>query len=310
MAMFTPSGDFESAVAQARRDVQHWRAARGKSDDWRNDPKWAEWAGDKLPEMMRDRELTIRSLDSPDVGIRLTAACLLAQYWPANERFAPHVLRVAFEDPAPAVRGAALYALCRVRRDVSDPTGFLQKLLAALFPPLPDDVRAKASSDVDDTRRRIDAGFTAMWDRKAGIHAARMRESRAAAESYLAHRDPQLRRTALSTLAHYWKPDKEFEEACEQMVFQDSDAEVRSLALACLACCYSGSDDPRVGRLAAQLVRDDTLPEKLRVAGYRALFTIRGMPSKWILSTCPSRSFRFPEDVDWAFVNTFLDRAE
>ena len=301
MAIFTPSGDFESALDRARLDMESWCAARGEKED----AKWAEWAGDKLPEMMRDRELTIRLLESPDVAIRMAAASLLTRYWWANGRLAPHLLRVAFEDSEPAVRGAALCALSRAKQHVSDQTGFVRRLLAELFPPPADDVRAKVSREVEEVKRSVNAENMAVWEQSAGCHAARMRESRAIAESYLSHRERELRCTALSILCKYWKPDKSFEEACERLVFHDPDVEVRSLALACLACCYSGSDDHRIGRLAARLVLDESAPHGLRRAAHLALFTIRGMPTKALLNACSSR-FRFPEDVDWEFVDTFL----
>lgn len=303
MATFMPSGDFESVISQARLDVACWRAMQGEAKNAR----WAEWAGDKLPEMMRDRELAIRSLDSQDIEIRLTAACLFAGYWWASECFAPHVLRVAFEDPAPAVRGAALYALLRVRKHVSDPSGFLRRLLAELFPPPPSDTIAEVSRWLEETKQRVNASKAARWEQLAGCHATRMRENHATAESYLAHPDEQVRCAALSVLRDLWKPDRGFEEACERLIYEDPSVKVRSLALACLACCYSGSDDHRVGRLAAQFVVDDSAPHRLRVAAHLALFTIRGMSTKALLKLCSPR-FRFPDDVDWAFVNTFVDR--
>ena len=65
-----------------------------------------------------------------------------------------------------------------------------------------------------------------MWENLAGSHAAAMIESRASAESYLAH-PAQVRLAALLVLKHHWKPDKSFAQACERMVLDDPDAKVR-----------------------------------------------------------------------------------
>ncbi|HUY89121.1 MAG TPA: HEAT repeat domain-containing protein [Pirellulales bacterium] len=150
-----------------------------------------------------------------------------------------------------------------------------------------------------------------MWERCAGSHAERMRESRTAAESFLGHPDPNLRRAALMALRSHWGlgRDKDFAATCERLVFEDPDVEVRSLAIGFLSLCYSGSDDSHVGRLTAHLVVDDSAPRELRATAYRALIVIRGLPTRAFTAAFRSKS-RFPEGVDWAFVDTFLDRGE
>lgn len=301
MNSFIPPGDPEGALHQARLDVESWYRVRGEKKDMR----WAEWAGDKLGEMMRDREATIRALRSPHIHLRLAAASLAAEYWPSHERFAPEVLRLAFQDSESSVRGAALYAIWLVKHHVSDPTGFLRQLFAELFPLPPEDVRAEILRGVRERKRRTVAVVGGRWEGMAGIHAAAMGESRAAAESYLSHPDPKLRRAALLAIKYHWTPDEAFKGHCERLVSEDHDVEVRSLALTCLAGCYSQSDDARIGRLAAQLVVDESAPRDLRLSAYSALFTIRGMPTEAVLAAHRSRS-RFPENIDWEFVDTFL----
>jgi len=152
MTVFEPSRDLEGAAAQARSDFESWRRVRGD----KKDARWAEWAGDDLAAMMRDREATIRLLKSETVRLRLAAASLLAEYWPASERATPEVLRAAFDDPEPAVRGAALYAVWSSRRYVSDPSGFLHRLFPRLFsPPTPreDDIKAARRQVAEGARR-------------------------------------------------------------------------------------------------------------------------------------------------------------
>ena len=72
-----------------------------------------------------------------------------------------------------------------------------------------------------------------------------------------------------------------------------------------IASCYIRTDDSRIGALAARLVYDDSEPEELRITAYRSLFTVRGMPADEFLQAA-SAKFRFPEDVDWPFVDTYL----
>jgi len=306
MTVFEPSRDLEGALAQARSDFESWRQVRGV----KKDARWAEWAGDELAAMMRDREATIRLLKSETVRLRLAAASLLAEYWPASEQVASEVMRSAFEDPEPAVRGAALYALWTSMFYVSDPSGFLGQLFARLFSPLPDDDAIKEMlRQVGERRRRRQEVARNMWGRCAGMHAERMCESRPVAESYLADPDPNLRRAALMSLRSHWRlgRDKDFGETCERLVFEDPDVEVRSLALGFLSLCYLDSDDSRVGCLAAQLVVDDSAPRKLRATAYLALIVIRGLPIDAFIAASRSSS-RFPEGVDWAFVDSFLRR--
>jgi len=306
MESFIPPSDLEGAIRQAGRDVECWRRARGKKADG----KWAECAVDKdsLALMMRNREATTRSLDSPNVGIRLAAASLLADCWTGNERFTAQLLRLAFHDSESLVRGAAIHALWLVKHHVTDATGFLHKFFDELFPLPPKEVRAELLRGLREGRRLRLGAMEARWRDLAGTHAAAMAESRTAAESYLSHRDPKLRRAALLALKYHWTPDEAFAGYCERLVFEDQNVDVLSLALSCLAGCYSHSDDQRVGRLAAQIVLDDSAPKRLRATAYCALFTIRGMPTKAFLTAHRSSSSRFPENIDWAFVDSFVHR--
>jgi hypothetical protein len=52
-------------------------------------------------------------------------------------------------------------------------------------------------------------------------------------------------------------------------------------------------------------VYDASSPAELRVAAYHALFKIRGMPFE-VARRVRLPEFRFPENVDWAFVDSFI----
>ena len=129
MIIFKPNEDLPAALERAQRDVLAWCGVRGRDKE----AKWAEWAGSDLQVMLRERNATIRFLQSPETGLRLAAVALVAEYWPANGVFAADTLRLAFEDPDPRIRGAALVALTPFGRYIADPSGFLPALLRQLF---------------------------------------------------------------------------------------------------------------------------------------------------------------------------------
>jgi hypothetical protein len=80
---------------------------------------------------------------------------------------------------------------------------------------------------------------------------------------------------------------------------------VRLQALAALSGYYLHTDDRRIGEMVARMVYDDSSPLELRRDAYQTLFSIRGMPTDALLKAA-SPAFRFPEDVDRAFVESFL----
>lgn len=140
----------------------------------------------------------------------------------------------------------------------------------------------------------------------------RLYESRVSAESYLTHQDPKLRWAAIAMIAHHWGLDDVLKAACERLALDDPDANVRALAVSHLAHCYYQTDDPRVSRMIAHVVYNNAKPQVLRRAAYSALFDLRRSGrlevAKRHLPTVAG--FKFPDDVDWRFVDTFLFRAE
>ncbi|SRR5579875_1172457 len=137
----------------------------------------------------------------------------------------------------------------------------------------------------------------------AGPILYEMLESRAKTERYLDDPNPKNRCIAICLIDHHWGPDERFAIKCEKLIREDSDPEVRGCAVSCLGAYYGESNDVRIGRLFAELVFEESEPTLVREAAYRALFSLRGLP----IVFWPSLSrFRFPDDVDWVFVRTFL----
>lgn len=130
MITFTPHDALAALLAQAQRDVEAWREVRGNDKE----PPWSVWAGDQLERMRRSRKATSDHLNAPETNLRLAAISLVAEHWLAGRQFASDVLRLAFHDAEPAIRGAALTALQLNSQHIVDATRTLRKLLAELFP--------------------------------------------------------------------------------------------------------------------------------------------------------------------------------
>ena len=295
MITFMPRQEFHNALEQARSDFAEWARIRN-SPDPKNDRDF----------LMLNRQATMRTLQSIESSVRLAGISLVADYWPCNEQFAAEVLRLAFEDPESAIRGGAVLALLHHKQFINDPTGFLRRLLTQLFPSPPSQVISERKAALLEKMAAVSKECKTWWQEMAGEHSSCMEQSRMIAESYLDHPDPMLRQAALLAIMHEWKPDEEFVRRCESLLCEDPDVGVQSVAMSCLASCFKGSDDTRIGRLTARLVYDNTNEVRLRRAAYASLFTIRGMPSKLVVQAT-SPTFLFPEEVNWEFVDSFLD---
>jgi hypothetical protein len=302
VCVFTPRDEFPATLSRARADWNAWSSAR-RGD---KEAKLAEWAGEGLKKMKCEVDATLLSFTSPETSVRLAAVSLVAEHWLGPERFAAEVLRLAFEDPDPAVRGGALFALSLSSKYVADPTGVLRRLLSELFAATGPTGAPNRLREIEEWEARIKETRRKRLQDIAGPHAAsRIMECRGSAEAYLRDDDANLRLAAILALQYEWKPNKEFEQHCERLLRDDPDIEVRSVALISLAGCYAHTDDKRVGQLSARLVYDDAMPRALRRAAYSALFCIRGVPEDGI-GPLRRADFRFPDDVDWAFVDSFL----
>jgi hypothetical protein len=254
--------------------------------------------------MARSRDATVAFLKSPDPRLRLAAIAIVVNYWRPWEQVTAEVLRLAFEDPEPSIRGAAFVALFPLRGHVIDPTGYLRRLLASVFP--------LSEAQVAELKRTVKEGeaFASemvhrISQKLAGPTLANMLESRESAESYLANVEPDLRCAAIVVVGMHWGNTAEFAQVCEKLLSFDTSLKVRLQALAALEGYYSNTDDHRMGDTVARIVYGESYPAELRRAAYRALFSIRGMPTEAFLRAA-SPTFRFPDDVDWSLVDSFL----
>lgn len=148
------------------------------------------------------------------------------------------------------------------------------------------------------------------WRTQGGSSVDLMLQDRSYALDQLRDTNPSIRHVALDVLAFHWKchKDPDFAQRCEGMATNDPDDTVRGIALSLLGECYENTDDPTIGMRLAQVVCDERQASNCRIGAYFALFRLRGRfadwPNRWSI---PVTVFRFPEHVDWSFVNSFLD---
>ena len=145
----------------------------------------------------------------------------------------------------------------------------------------------------------------------AGSHWDEIAESKREATAFLRHPEKNVRRAALHALCSYWErnPTDECVTIIEDMALNDNEAIVRGVALMALGDFHQDTSDPRIGRLLAESVVNEGLPPPLRKAGYNALCVL--CARKDLLFVKPEdeaeRFFRFPEDINWSFVRSFLN---
>ncbi len=164
--------------------------------------------------------------------------------------------------------------------------------------------RVKSSQrSSDQAVARYRSTQNAQWQQLAGAALEQMLQSRQAAEKFLSDADPKRRIAALSILASHWKPDGNLAAVTEKLAFDDSDLEVRNVAVLVIGDCFVGTNDARATKMFAGLVNDSAHPETFRQWAYLGLCKVCRPIDDW--PDVPT--FRFPDDVDWHFVHSLLE---
>lgn len=142
-------------------------------------------------------------------------------------------------------------------------------------------------------------------ERYAGVLVVRkLEQDEATAFQHLFHPKRKYRFVALSLLEFKWGLTQEIADICEDLALFDSDPEVRALAVMNLSRYYAGTGNIRIGVFLASLVYERNEDQRVREAAYWGLLSLSETPKiqrPWILD------FRFPRDVNWRFVNSFLE---
>jgi hypothetical protein len=141
-----------------------------------------------------------------------------------------------------------------------------------------------------------------MMARYVGGFAETMSNDPESLPQYLDHPDPRFRCVALHLLQKTRPRPEWLAKLSQQLADGDPDPQVRGVAVHCLGTCYAGTNDARIGKVVAAKVRSTSEDDRVRAAAFFVLHEIRGVCSlEWPLAT-----WRFPEDVDWSFVDTFF----
>ncbi len=308
--------EFGESLRRAERDLESSLPVRTR---YLSDKQGTlqELAGSLLDAMKLGPNETIGYLSNPNANVRTTALFLLGDWWPASQVCASRCLTCGLGDSDATVRGVALWALCCLCSQDSDPEGVLRRHIATLLCErlrVPDASVEGLVSDAwigalqshliaVDSLCLIDRGSRDYVNKLAGAARDRMLQSREATEECLDDPDPRLRRAALHLLSSHWKPACKTADRCETILRNDRDPQVRAAALGYLVRFFAKTEDLRIARILARLVRDETEPTPLRELAYHGLYEIMNVPvADWPII----KGSKFPIDADWAFVDSVV----
>jgi HEAT repeat protein len=127
-------------------------------------------------------------------------------------------------------------------------------------------------------------------------------------EQFLHVPDPELRGAAIRVLAFYWQLE-EYQVVAEKMFLEDSDEEVRSIALMGWANYFSNTNNPTVLSRLYCILHNHQEASSVRSQSYRSIFVVVGLPKNlW-----PKKIAAFDDidaEVEWDLVSKLvsLDR--
>ncbi len=164
--------------------------------------------------------------------------------------------------------------------------------------------------DRDDIERRAERARTRVRESQrdmlaalAGSELSSLLESRDRAATFLVSGVSSLRRAAIHALTFQWhvSPGTTCAARILDMAHRDAAAEVRLDALRAIGIIYRETDDSQVGCVLARRVVDEAESLETRKAAFIGLCFLRAaFTQSGAINT-------FPQGVDWAFVERFLD---
>ena len=161
--------------------------------------------------------------------------------------------------------------------------------------------------DLEEMQAQCESMQHNWWRQLLGHRLEEIQQSRETALRCLNDPDPNIRRGVLALLASYWPPDPAQDDLYRRIISSDPHMGARAAAVSCLSTLHSGSSHQDVCKLLAGLVKDESNSRDLRAVAYRGLFKIQGLEITHKLSlallNCENG---LPEEVDWAFVDSFL----
>jgi hypothetical protein len=268
-------------------------------------------AGPNLDEMLNAYESTEDNIKNPNEQLRLAALLLIKDYWKPRKGFWRECRRLAFDDPNHQVRGVALLTLLLCHAEL--PPSMIELVaritqadvgrLSASVSGEQEKASARRKQIVEDGRNRR----LRIWRKLVGSSFDDLVAHPELLSKYFSHPDPKVRLVALSFSEDDRSLGSEFFRSCEKLAMHDPDREVQESAINVLARLHARTADRRIGGLLVEVMKDDSRPTSVRRAAYSALFQLRGLPaSTWPIMARHAHAFRFPDDVDWSFVASFL----
>jgi hypothetical protein len=159
------------------------------------------------------------------------------------------------------------------------------------------------NTDDEEIMKTVREKFMTMLEEQSGPIVRELARSKAATDQNFHHPDAKTRFAALSVADMIWGVTQEIADMCEELAVMDSDAKVRGAAVMCLKGYYRKTNLPRIVKLLATIVLNEKESVDVRDLAYSGLFFLREPdPLKWPLH----HVFKFPDDVDWAFVGECL----
>jgi hypothetical protein len=136
----------------------------------------------------------------------------------------------------------------------------------------------------------------------AGPHLETMLKSDGETLKYLTDADPKLREAALQLASQRWHKGNAPSRIIEEMAIADPSDDVRDTAIRALGNSYARTKDQRIGHLLAAAVRNDGLPDRIRLTAFMSLLRLHCLMD---YSGHSPLVPLFLDQIDWAFVDYY-----
>jgi len=168
---------------------------------------------------------------------------------------------------------------------------------------------AKLTAELEDAVRELQEIAVSLspylveyLQKNAGEHLTDMLLGPEQTLKYLTDCNPRIREAAFQLAYQHWEIKERLAHSYEQTAMSDPDIAVRETAVRALGTCYTRTKDARIGRLLAQIIRDDALNEGMRVTAFVALRRLHGNFDY----TGPSPIVPISlQEIDWSLVEKY-----
>lgn len=312
---FVPDRPIDELIARAKSDVKAVNVRHAASRAGLKSALRA-LAGETADLLMTDIATVRQALRSPASKLRLAAAYVAFHHWNIEadgafrSAFSETCLEMAFHDLDPAVRGMALRGLFWVYKDFQDPTGALRSILDQITDPADLAVARKFATNsilqrAENAKELLLARTRQQWEKTAGDELNQIMLSAESALWYtMNHESDDIRRVAIQVLLVEFPLTPAAAGACEGILRNARDTNLRCGAINVLSQFYDKKDDRSIEKLLAEIAINDAEDIEVRRFAYDSLFRIHGVPV--LCWPSPAESAEFPKGANWAFVKMFL----